>query len=208
MLGQIQGGNRKGKQGIDNLFVLRTILEKGKGSKYKNLAAIFIDLSKAYDSVPHDKLWEHLKRMGINQKFITIMMSLYKDSTVIVRVNGHDSEQVEVKSGVRQGCPLSPLLFTLYMSDIGYVIENSPVGVNIWGKIISGLLFVDDIVLIGRNRYEVERLLKTCQYMFEKKGLGINCKKLLLIVCKEFAIRKYSDLSRPGKLLGPSLCSC
>ena len=63
------------------------------------------------------------------------------------------------------------------MADIGYLIENSPVGINIWGQIISGLLFVDDIVLIGSNRYELERLLRTCQNMFEKKGMGINCNK-------------------------------
>lgn len=53
VLGKVQGGNRKGKQGLDNIIVLRTILEKGKCSKFKDLEAVFIGLSKAYNTVPH-----------------------------------------------------------------------------------------------------------------------------------------------------------
>ena len=68
ILGQIQFGGRKNKRPEDALFILRTIIEKG-AKTFKNtddnLSLLFIDLTKAYDSVPHDRLWEKLLELGI-----------------------------------------------------------------------------------------------------------------------------------------------
>ena len=139
VLGQIQNGGRKGRQGLDSLFVLRTILEKSANST-PDLSLLFIDLSKAFDKVPHDLLWDKLIKMGCHPNFVRVLKALYKDSYVTVLVNGWPSDKVFVRSGVKQGCPLSLLLFNLFLSDIGCMLEQSNIGIPIWGKFISSLL--------------------------------------------------------------------
>ena len=62
----------------------------------KSASFLFVDLAKAYDSVPHDLLWSHLRAMGFHIQFIKVL------------VNGHETDNIQVRSGVKQGCPLSP----------------------------------------------------------------------------------------------------
>ena len=196
VLGQIQNGGRSGRQGLDSLFVLRTVLEKSAGSgstAEKDLALIFLDLSKAFDKVPHDLLWDKLARMGFHPTFIRVLQSLYKDTYVTILVNGCPTEKVYVRSGVKQGCPLSPLLFTLFICDIGQLLQQAHTGALIRGIIISALLFVDDLIIIGRNREKAEWLLTACQYHFELNGLEINCSKTN-ILSKENVINQNISL--------------
>ena len=154
ILGQIQNGGRKNRQGLDSLFVLRTILEKkpGKGhSSLNDLSLLFIDLAKAFDKVPHDLLWSKLGKMGFNKQFIDLLKSLYKDSYVTIIVNGHKTDKIMINSGVKQGCPLSPLLWALFICDIALMIETFPYGVVLQGQRISGSFFVDDLALVGKS---------------------------------------------------------
>ena len=94
--GQIQNGGRKNRQGLDSLFVLRTILEKKSGNGHNNLkdlSLLFIDLAKAFDKVPHDLLWSKMSKMGFHKHFIDILKSLYKDAYVTVMVNGQQTKK-------------------------------------------------------------------------------------------------------------------
>ena len=72
---------------------------------------------------------------------------------------------------------MSPILFALYISDLGTILENEKGGVNINWKTISGLLFADDLVLIARNQEQLRRLKNLCQDFFETHGLEINVDK-------------------------------
>ena len=205
VLGQIQYGGRTGKQGLDSMFVLRTIIEKSAGSgktAERDLSLAFVDLSKAFDKVPHDLLWEKLLKMGCHPNFVWVLQALYKDSHVRVLVNGHQTDKIFVKSGVKQGCPLSPLLFTLFISDIAHSLEKSPFGVNIYGKIISALLFMDDLVLVTRNNAYTKDLLRKCQYQFELNGLEINCSKSNIITKEQIENDGISLFTSSGDLHG------
>ena len=134
VLGQIQNGGCKGRMGMDSLFILRTILEKTLATKMREASFLFVNLAKAYDSVPHDLLWTHLRAMGFHNQFIRLLKSLYKDCTARVLVNGHETNKVQVWSGVKQGCPLSPLLFALYLTDILSLLEHNPASIHIFGQ--------------------------------------------------------------------------
>ena len=77
---------------------------------------------------------------------------LYKEDCFRVRINGLYSGKVHPNKGLKQGCPLSPVLFGLYLADLGTLLKHSKEGVLIHGQTISGLLFADDLVLIARTR--------------------------------------------------------
>ena len=67
VLGQVQNGGRGNRQGLDSIFILRTILEKSLGAgktAHKDFSLLFVDLAKAFDKDPHDLLWEKLSRMA------------------------------------------------------------------------------------------------------------------------------------------------
>ena len=125
------------------------------GTAQKDISLLFIDLARVFDKVPHDLLWN---------TYVTVM------------VNGWPTQNVIIKNGVKQGCPLSPLLWALFISDIGLLLEQSTGGIIILiqGQRINVLLFVDDLVIIGRCREDVERAINCCQYQFKLSVLDIN----------------------------------
>ena len=82
------------------------------------------------------------------------------------------------------------------------MLEKSPIGIPIWGKTISALLFVDDLVLIGKNRKLVEELLLKCQQQFESCGLQINCSKSNILTRENIIDGKLSLPTHDGYLQG------
>ena len=78
----------------------------------------FVDYSKAFDNVRHDQLIEILQNIGIDDKDIRIVTSLYWNQTARVKVGNAFTESIEIGKGVRQGCVLSPLLFNIYSEQI------------------------------------------------------------------------------------------
>ena len=204
-LGQIQNGFRKNRQAMDSIFVLRTIMEKSArmgNSEDRDLSLMFVDLQKAYDTVPRDLLWKKLNNLGLGNPFVDILKSLYNQSFLVVSLNGMNTEKIYPQRGLKQGCPLSPLLFSLYISGLGKTIEQSTEGVPIFGKIISGLLFADDLVIISKSRDGAERLQSICQKIFEEHGLKINCAKSNILQMKEEDYPEMKLWSTNGEDLG------
>ena len=104
-----QCGFRPGHSTTDQIFNLKQIFEKS-WEYGKDLFACFVDLKKAYDRVPRDKLWKVLQEYGVNAQLLRAIKSFYCRPEVCVRVNGKQSKPFHV-AGLRQECVLSPLLF-------------------------------------------------------------------------------------------------
>ena len=71
----------------------------------------FVDLEKAHDYVPENLLWEVLKEYGVDGLLLWAIRSLYRQSQSLVRIAGIKSDPFPVRFDLRQGCPLSPVLF-------------------------------------------------------------------------------------------------
>ncbi len=80
--------------------------------------SVFVDLKKAYDSVPREAVWIVLKKMGIPEVLVDIVKSFHKDMKAKVRLEGEELEEIEVTNGLRQGCTMTPSLFNLYGRDL------------------------------------------------------------------------------------------
>ena len=150
------------------VFILNTILWKAK-AEGKNVHCSYVDIKKAYDSVNRERLWEIMSRFGFSVVFINCIKKLYDNDYVTSSVNGTMTRPVYLSRGVRQGCSLSPLLFALYLADLGSELEKSQHGLVLSGKVISALLFADDLVLISRTEVGLKDLLRIvlnhCKYL-------------------------------------------
>ena len=121
----------------------------------------FIDFKKAYDSVWHDRLFSQLNSLNINGKFLEIIKNLYRKSNCAIKIQNKTTNFFNCLRGVRQGCPLSPILFNIYLNDLTYELDKcnpSPLGLPN-GKFISCLMYADDVIVFATSPEALQKLL-------------------------------------------------
>ena len=113
----------------------------------------FVEFRKAYDLVQHKLLWNKLEKFGIGKKVIEIIKSIYNRTECSVKMEEKLTPMFEYLIGVRQGCILSPLLFSLFINDIEELLRDQGIrgGVTVGDIVLYMLLYADDIVLIART---------------------------------------------------------
>ena len=94
-----------------------------KGGKEEIFVA-FLDMKKAYDRVNRKKLFEVMRCYGVHEKVVRLIERIYNGSMVKFELEKVTTGWCKSDSGVRQGCPLSPLLFNIYVRELGNVISN------------------------------------------------------------------------------------
>ena len=127
-----QYGFRRQRSTEQAILALRTVMESyrlqrrrgqqpagGRGGRRPRpqLWACFIDFKKAYDRVPRGKLWDQLEQLGYGGEWLRAVMALYADVPMTVAAPGLEGRYIHATQGLKQGCPLSPTLFALYISD-------------------------------------------------------------------------------------------
>jgi hypothetical protein len=123
-----QAGFRAGKSCTDHIFTLRNILEQCQEWRFP-LYVNFIDFSKAFDSLHRDKLWKILEYYGIPTKLISLIRIFYDNYKCSVKQQGAEA-WFDVKTGVRQGCVISPFLFIIATDFIMKRISAHNTGAN------------------------------------------------------------------------------
>jgi len=88
--------------------------------KTRRLYLAFVDLEKDFDRVPREVVKWALRKEGVPEWLVAMVMSTYSKATTAVRVGQGLSEEFEVKVGVHQGSKLSPLLFVIVMQAVSY----------------------------------------------------------------------------------------
>ena len=146
-----QAGFRKSYSTIDHIYTLHSMASNCLyGSKRSKLYAAFIDFQKAFDTINRDKLWEVLVRIGVSTRMVSVLKAMYTNVKAVVRQGLEKTQEIDCPIGVRQGCLLSPLLFSLLVAEIAYhVAGEGRAGYQMipGAQEIFALLFADDIVL-------------------------------------------------------------
>ena len=105
-----QGSGKAGSRTADHLLVLRFLVDKYVTGEGKKLYTCFVDLRKAYDTVPRIKLfYKLLKDYSIGGKFLKILQEIYKNNEVFIKMNDGLLQPFITTVGVKQGCVLSPI---------------------------------------------------------------------------------------------------
>ena len=110
-----QCGFRKGRGCTDMIFVARQLVEKCREHD-DTLFVLFVDLRKAYDSVPRPALWQVLEKYGIPPNMLSIIRSFHDGMQAEIRGGDTTTDKIKVLNGLRQGCTLAPSLFNLYFN--------------------------------------------------------------------------------------------
>ena len=174
-LSKEQFGYRPGKGTRNAIFCLRTLTEKCI-DKQKDLYICFIDYVKAFDCVKHEELMKMMEELEIDGKDVRMIRNLYWEQKAAVRLHGELGDWMEIQKGVRQGCILSPDLFTLY-SERALSKIKTKAGLQLGEKNYTNLRYADDAALIADSEEKLQTLLDTAAEESEKLGLPINCQK-------------------------------
>jgi hypothetical protein len=182
---EVNGHRAKGQAGFrhergtpDNSFILNHIIEKYK-ARSKPVYAVFIDFRKAYDSISRPILWKSLQSLGLHGPILDTLMAMYERTDVRVRCGGQLGDSFLALLGVKQGDPLSPLLFGLFIDRIeNYLTLKCPgMGVDLCGKLLQVLLYADDLVLLAESPSDLQSLLDALHNFCRLNGMVVNIKK-------------------------------
>ena len=144
LLGEDQNGFRKGRGMADNAFILDSILWKARALKQK-VHLCYIDITKAYDSVNRDILWDKLSSVGFGGQFLQSLKALYTEDSLVCTVNGISTGQVFPQRGLRQGCSLSPCYSPSIAPKMGKIFSSQLWDLNL-GTMLC-LVFASQMIL-------------------------------------------------------------
>nr|KAG5688438.1 hypothetical protein BaRGS_001855 [Batillaria attramentaria] len=182
MLRDQQAGFRRNRSCADQIASLRIIVEQSlewNSPLYIN----FIDYEKAFDSVDREALWKLLRHYGVPGKIISLIQCTYKDMSCRIAHAGQLSESFEVKTGVRQGCLLSPFLFLLV---IDWIMKTTTTGRKngiqwtLWTQ-LDDLDFADDLALLSHSHSQMQDKTTCLEATSAGTGLKINRRKTELM---------------------------
>ena len=158
ILTEAQGGFRSERRCADQILILRGVCELRRKEK-KGTYVAFLDVSKAYDTVWREGLWKKMEQYGIEDKFVRICRGLYEGVEASVVLESGKSRWFPVETGLRQGCPLSPLLYSIYVMGMMEQLEEKSLGVKMEGTWCGGLMYADDVVLMAESSAELQEML-------------------------------------------------
>ena len=139
----------------------------------------FVEYTKAFDCVDHNKMWEILQEIGIPDHFSCLLRNLHAGQEATIRTGHGTKDWFHIGKEVHQAYILSPCLFNLYAE---YIMRNAGLnkaqaGIRIAGRNVSNLRYADDTTLMAESEEELKSLLMKVKDESEKVGLKLNMQK-------------------------------
>jgi hypothetical protein len=138
---------------------------------------ISLDVEKAFDKIQHSFMKKVLERSGIQGPYLNMIKAIYSKPVTNIKVNGEKLEAITLKSGTRQGCPLSPYLFNIVLEDLARAIQQQKEikGIQIRKEEVKISIFADDmIVYINDPKNSTRELLKLINSFNEVAGIKLT----------------------------------
>ena len=178
ILNEFQAGFRKNYSTADNVYNLSCIINY-KQLQGKKVYAFFVDFKAAFDSIDRSALFYKMTNMGVSSKFLRVLRELYKNTTAKVWHDQEMSEEFEMKSGVKQGCLLSPMLFSLMLNDLHDVLKG---GLQIVELNIRLLMYADDIIILADSPEVLQKMINRLSEYCQLWNLVVNLQKSQILI--------------------------
>ncbi|GBP01096.1 LINE-1 retrotransposable element ORF2 protein [Eumeta japonica] len=172
-----QAGFRKGFSTIDHIHTLELIIEKYR-ERQRPLYLGFIDYQKAFDSVTHDSIWQSLKELEVDEVYIKVIRNIYSNSIGRIKLETL-GPSFPIERGVRQGDPLSPIIFIAILEVVINKLNWSKRGIFIRDSYLSHLRFADDLVILSESSSQLQLMIEDLQTASTNVGLQINLSKTM-----------------------------
>lgn len=193
-----QAGFRPDKSTVDQVFILRHLIEatqlQPSSSGEQELFCCFVDFRKAYDKVRRDLLLQRLAELGVHGSMLQAVAQMYWECPLIPKQGQEWGEPIDSTCGVKQGDPLSPLLFGLFIDELESWLcrhVGREAGVRVARHMVHMLLYADDLVLMSRTKeglqQQLDALASFCQY----RDMEVNLSKTEIVV--------FRPASRPAQ---------
>lgn len=167
----------------DHIYTLHTIIDRHVYQNKSKIFACFIDFEKAFDSIWHEGLFLKLLENGIGGKTFDLISTMYKNNTCAVKIGNKRTEFFSQQRGVRQGCPLSPTLFNIYINELAKALNNSTApGPTLTESEVKCLLFADDLVILSKTKEGLQQLLDVVETFSHTWALKINLAKTKIMI--------------------------
>ncbi|KAI0217907.1 putative aarF domain-containing protein kinase 5 [Lamellibrachia satsuma] len=218
---ETQCGFRSNRTTADMIFCLRQLQEKCI-EQDRPLYIVFVDFTKAFDTVGRTGLWQLLRKYGCPEKFTTMIEALHTGMMANVSVGGEVSETFGVTNGVKQGCVLAPTLFSIFLSAmLVEAFRGMGDGVYIQSRqsadlfniahfraktkttqiLVRELLYADDSALVAHSAEEIQRIVDAFSDASKKFGLKINIKKTEVLYQPNSTRTREEDIMVDGNKL-------
>ncbi|CAH2017715.1 unnamed protein product [Acanthoscelides obtectus] len=178
--------NQRGFSTLDgtlaNCMILHSYI-RNRVSSNKEYAVASLDLRKAFDTVGHGSVVGALRRFGVDERSIRYVATNLATSVTQIRVGQETTRDIGFSCGVKQGDPLSPLLFNLVIDELLAGLNNGERGGTILpGVRVSAMAFADDIVLLEDQEENIPLVLDEIVEFAKSKGMALNPKKCSAMV--------------------------
>ena len=146
---------------------------------------ISIDAEKAFDKVQHPFMIKTLAKVGIEGTFLNIIKAIYDKPTANIILNGEKLKAFSLKSGTRQECPLSPLLFHIVLEVLATAIRQTKElkCIQIGREEVKLSLYADDMIIYTENHKDAaQKLLELINKFRKVAGYKINIQKSVTLL--------------------------
>lgn len=229
LLGRSQFGFRKGCGTRDAIGVMRTLCERSLEHKNNDVYICFVDFEKAFDRVDWVKMFKILEELHVDWKDRRLLQDLYMRQEAVVRIANGDSAPGTIGRGVRQGCPISPLLFSIYaevmMIEVWEDIEERRLqelddlqegkieaveaieeGILVGGRLVSDVRFADDQGMVASSEKGLQKLMNNLNDTAKKFNMKINVEKTKVMVVTQEDNGKVVDITIDGQRIEQVKC--
>ena len=202
----------------DAIFIARRRIELARAQKGGSVSLLALDWRKAFDSVNVDSMLSALQRKGITGKYIRLLRYIMNGRQFFVEDMGFTSERRPQRSGISQGCTLSPLLFITVMScmmeDAVALLSPGASAAYISGN-LADIAYADDTLVVGTATAHVQEFVQAISKAGQAYGLELHVKKFQLlqtgrqaevqigdrcVQCEESLVYLGSTLTADGKM--------
>ena len=177
-----QFGFQKNKSTVDCIFILHSLIGKTFNNNEK-LFCKFVDYQKAFDSVDRKLLWYKLLRDGCSTTMVNALKAMYNSVQMCVKYKNKFSNFFALHSGVKQGHPLSTILFIFFINDLALSLaDDNQQTTQISNINVFLLLFADDAVLVSSSQDGLQLMLDKLQEYSNLWNLRVNTEKTKIMI--------------------------
>ena len=162
---------------FEHSFLMESLMCDAKRRR-KDVRILWLDLRNAFGSVSHDLLWFMMNRLQVPTPFIDLCKSIYAGSSQRVRCDEGFTDDIPVNVGIKQGCPLSPLLFNLALEALLPALDRATSGYSMEnGSRLKQLTYADDLCAVATSKDEISAILSIVEEFCAWSGLSLNVGK-------------------------------